>query len=67
MLTTEPIHVAKPSLDRRPAMSDPQHLCITARGVNLWYAKFQALINVTVDIQHEIGRASCRERVYGLV
>ena len=52
MLTTELIHVAKPSLDRRPAMSDPQHLCITTRGVNLWYAKFQALINVTVDIQH---------------
>ncbi|MBK9138109.1 MAG: phosphate ABC transporter ATP-binding protein [Verrucomicrobia bacterium] len=28
--------------------------CITTRGLNLWYAKFQALLDVTVDIQHGI-------------
>lgn len=26
--------------------------CITTRNLNLWYAKFQALQEVTVDIQH---------------
>ena len=32
-------------------MSDsPQH-CITAQGLNLFYGKFQALINVSVRIQ----------------
>jgi phosphate transport system ATP-binding protein len=35
-------------------MSDPQKLAITTRDLNLWYAKFQALINVTVDIKHGI-------------
>ena len=29
----------------------PQH-SITTRALNLWYAKFQALINVNVDIKH---------------
>jgi phosphate transport system ATP-binding protein len=33
-------------------MSDPIPYCITTRDVCLWYAKFQALINVTVDIKH---------------
>jgi phosphate transport system ATP-binding protein len=28
--------------------------CITTRALNLWYAKFQALQDVTVDIQHGI-------------
>ncbi len=32
-------------------MSDSPQPCITARGLNLWYAKFQALINVNVDIK----------------
>jgi phosphate transport system ATP-binding protein len=31
-------------------MSDTAH-CITARDLNLWYGKFQALINVSVDIK----------------
>jgi phosphate transport system ATP-binding protein len=33
-------------------MSDPVKYAITTREVNLWYAKFQALINVTTDIKH---------------
>src|SRR5260370_1224895 len=33
-------------------MSDPIHFCITTRDVCLWYAKFQALINVSVNIKH---------------
>jgi phosphate transport system ATP-binding protein len=32
-------------------MSEPQ-LSITTRDLNLWYAKFQALIDVTVNIRH---------------
>jgi phosphate transport system ATP-binding protein len=32
-------------------MSDPLHPCITTRNLNLWYAKFQALINVNVEIK----------------
>ena len=35
-------------------MSDPGDYCITTRELNLWYAKFQALINVTTDIKHGI-------------
>src|SRR5688500_10177593 len=35
-------------------MSDPQKYAITTKDLNLWYAKFQALINVTVDIKHGI-------------
>jgi len=35
-------------------MSDSTHYSITTRDVNLWYAKFQALINVTTDIKHGI-------------
>ena len=31
--------------------SDPQY-SITTRDLNLWYAKFQALINVNVEIKH---------------
>jgi phosphate transport system ATP-binding protein len=31
---------------------DTNHYSITTRDVNLWYAKFQALINVTVNIRH---------------
>ena len=33
-------------------MSDPVQHTITARGVCLWYGKFQALINVSVNIRH---------------
>ena len=32
-------------------MSDSPPHCITARALNLWYGKFQALINVSVDIK----------------
>src|SRR5881296_713858 len=32
-------------------MSDPIEYSITTRGLCLWYAKFQALINVSVDIK----------------
>jgi len=35
-------------------MSDPQKLAITTRDLCLWYAKFQALINVNVDIKNGI-------------
>ena len=35
-------------------MSDPVSYSITTRDVNLWYARFQALINVTTDIKHGI-------------
>ncbi|MBI4325715.1 MAG: phosphate ABC transporter ATP-binding protein [Chloroflexi bacterium] len=33
-------------------MNDSQAFSITTRGLNLWYAKFQALLNVTVNIKH---------------
>jgi phosphate transport system ATP-binding protein len=33
-------------------MSAPPPYSITTRGLCLWYAKFQALINVTVNIRH---------------
>jgi phosphate transport system ATP-binding protein len=33
-------------------MSDPANYSITTRNLNLWYAKFQALINVNVEIKH---------------
>ena len=32
-------------------MSDPLQPCITTRNLNLWYAKFQALINVSIEIK----------------
>ena len=32
-------------------MSDSPQPCITTRDLNLWYAKFQALINVSVTIK----------------
>ncbi len=32
-------------------MSDSLQSCITTRGLNLWYAKFQALINVSVEVK----------------
>jgi phosphate transport system ATP-binding protein len=32
-------------------MSESLQLCITTRDLNLWYAKFQALIKVSVDIK----------------
>src|SRR5881628_3631561 len=35
-------------------MSDPIPYSITTRDVCLWYAKFQALINVTVNIKNGI-------------
>jgi len=35
-------------------MSDPIEYSITTRDLCLWYAKFQALINVSVDIKHGI-------------
>src|SRR5215204_2901421 len=33
-------------------MSDPIQYTITTKDVCLWYGKFQALINVTVNIKH---------------
>ena len=33
-------------------MSEASPYSITTRNLNLWYAKFQALINVDVDIKH---------------
>jgi len=33
-------------------MSDPINYTITTKDVCLWYAKFQALINVTVNLKH---------------
>ena len=35
-------------------MSAPVKYAITTKGVNLWYAKFQALSDVTTNIQHGI-------------
>src|SRR5262245_47020473 len=35
-------------------MSDPVQHGITTKELNLWYAKFQALIDVTVNIKHGI-------------
>jgi len=35
-------------------MSDPHKYAITTKDLNLWYAKFQALINVTTNIKHGI-------------
>jgi phosphate transport system ATP-binding protein len=35
-------------------MSDSSSHSITTRDLNLWYAKFQALINVNVEIKHGI-------------
>jgi len=35
-------------------MSDTPAFSITTRALNLWYAKFQALININVDIKHGI-------------
>ena len=35
-------------------MSDPVAYSITTRDVNLWYARFQALINVTTNVKHGI-------------
>jgi len=35
-------------------MALKQEYAITTKGLNLWYAKFQALINVTTDIKHGI-------------
>jgi phosphate transport system ATP-binding protein len=35
-------------------MSDSRPACITTRDLNLWYGKFQALINVTVAIKEGI-------------
>src|SRR5213594_1145297 len=35
-------------------MSDPMQHCITTRDLCLWYGKFQALINVSIDIKHGI-------------
>jgi len=34
------------------SMSDPVNYTITTKDVCLWYAKFQALINVTVNLKH---------------
>src|SRR5689334_10151064 len=33
-------------------MSDPVKYCITTKDLSLWYGKFQALINVSVNIKH---------------
>ena len=35
-------------------MSDTPAFSITTRNLNLWYGKFQALININVDIRHGI-------------
>ena len=35
-------------------MTDTPSYSITTRNLNLWYAKFQALLNVNVDIKHGI-------------
>src|SRR5438552_60031 len=35
-------------------MSDPMQYCITTRDLCLWYGKFQALIDVSVEIKHGI-------------
>jgi phosphate transport system ATP-binding protein len=35
-------------------MSTAPNYSITTRNLNLWYAKFQALININVDIKHGI-------------
>src|SRR5256714_6722665 len=35
-------------------MSDPIQFCITTKDVCLWYAKFQALTNVSANIKHGI-------------
>lgn len=35
-------------------MSDAPAFSITTRNLNLWYARFQALININVDIKHGI-------------
>ena len=35
-------------------MSDSRPHCLTTRDLNLWYGKFQALINVNVDIKDGI-------------
>jgi len=35
-------------------VSDPVKYAITTKDLNLWYAKFQALINVTVNMKHGI-------------
>ena len=35
-------------------MSDPLQYSITTKDVCLWYAKFQALINITANIKHGI-------------
>ena len=36
------------------AMSDPAHFCIQTKDLCLWYAKFQALQGITVDIKKGI-------------
>jgi len=33
-------------------MSDPATYSVTTSDLNLWYAKFQALINVSLEIKH---------------
>ena len=35
-------------------MNDSSQPCITTRELNLWYAKFQALINITVSMKEGI-------------
>jgi phosphate transport system ATP-binding protein len=35
-------------------MTAPVQYCITTRNLNLWYGKFQALIDVTANIKHGI-------------
>ena len=42
-----------PIPDARPSTSNSR-FSITANDLNLWYAKFQALINVTLQIKHGI-------------
>src|SRR5688572_31082203 len=49
-------NVAVNSIPGDPAepMSESQKYAITTKDLNLWYAKFQALINVTTNIKHGI-------------
>jgi phosphate transport system ATP-binding protein len=49
-------NVAVNSIPGEPAepMSESQKYAITTKDLNLWYAKFQALINVTTNIKHGI-------------
>src|SRR5262245_9155132 len=52
-MNTSTASLDKPAVTSQ-RMSDPVQLGITTRSLNLWYAKFQALIDVTLDIKKGI-------------